>query len=102
VLQGFADMCELIVEPFAAPDDPKIPPDCLTADGEYRWGKSSLPMRLANVAARNALSKHFRVPPPAIVFLHRRLGGVFVLLAHLGAELKTREAVLKALRLAPP
>lgn len=102
VLQGFADMCELIVEPFAAPDDPRIPPECLTAAGEYRWGKSSLPMRLANVAARNALSKHFRVPPPAIVFLHRRLGGVFVLLAHLGAELKTREAVLAALHLDPP
>jgi predicted unusual protein kinase regulating ubiquinone biosynthesis (AarF/ABC1/UbiB family) len=94
VLKAFAEMCQLIVEPFNAPDDPRTPPQLRNARGEYRWGASDLPMRAANVAARNALSVHFRVPPREIVFLHRRLAGVFIMLAALGAELNARELLL--------
>lgn len=97
VLKAFAEMCQLIVEPFNAPDDPRTPPQLRNARGEYRWGASDLPMRSANVAARNALSVHFRVPPREIVFLHRRLAGVFIMLATLGAELDARERLLASL-----
>ena len=44
--------------------------------------------------ARNALSVHFRVPPREIVFLHRRLAGVFIMLATLGVELNARGRLL--------
>jgi hypothetical protein len=54
-------------------------------------------MRAANVAARNALSVHYRVPPREIVFLHRRLAGVFIMLAALGTELDARELLLASL-----
>jgi predicted unusual protein kinase regulating ubiquinone biosynthesis (AarF/ABC1/UbiB family) len=97
VLQGFAEMCQLIVEPFNEPDDSRTPPQLRNARGEYRWGASDLPMRVANVAARNALSRHFRVPPREIVFLHRRLAGVFIMLAALDAELNARDRLLKVL-----
>lgn len=97
VQQAFAEMCELITEPFNTPDDPRTPPELLTAGGDYRWGQSRLPMRVANVAARNALSRYFRVPPREIVFLHRRLAGVFIMLATLDAELKTRTPLFKTL-----
>jgi len=94
VLRAFAEMCQLIVEPFNAPDDPRTPPQLRNNKGEYRWGASDLPMRAANVAARNALSVHFRVPPREIVFLHRRLAGVFIMLATLDVELNARERLL--------
>jgi predicted unusual protein kinase regulating ubiquinone biosynthesis (AarF/ABC1/UbiB family) len=94
---AFAAMCEIIVEPFTDPSEERIPAHLLTADGEYRWGDSDLPMRVTQVGARNALSVHFRVPPREIVFLHRRLVGVFVMLAQLRAELRTRDPLLKAI-----
>jgi predicted unusual protein kinase regulating ubiquinone biosynthesis (AarF/ABC1/UbiB family) len=99
VLKAFTEMCQLIVEPFNAIDDPRTPPQLRNAQGEYRWGASDLPMRAANVAARNALSVHFRVPPREIVFLHRRLAGVFIMLATLDVELDARERLLERLGL---
>lgn len=100
VLKAFAEMCQLIVEPFNGPDDPRTPPQLRNSKGEYRWGASDLPMRTANVAARNALSVHFRVPPREIVFLHRRLAGVFIMLATLDVELNARDLLLQRLGLA--
>ncbi|MDR3414875.1 MAG: AarF/ABC1/UbiB kinase family protein [Nevskia sp.] len=102
VLKGFAEMCQMIVEPFNGPDDPRTPPQLRTPRGEYRWGASDLPMRAANVAARNALSVHFRVPPREIVFLHRRLAGVFIMLATLAAELDARDLLLRRLGIMAP
>src|SRR5699024_9465737 len=52
-----------------------------TPDGKYRWGASDLPLRVSRAVSRAAISRWFRIPPREIVFLHRRLGGVFVLLA---------------------
>lgn len=97
VLKAFAELCQLIVEPFRLPDDPRVPPGLFNARGEYRYGISDLPMRAAGVAARNALSRYFRVPPREIVFLHRRLAGVFIMLATLGAELNARSRLLRSL-----
>lgn len=101
VKKTFADMCQMIVEPFNAPDDPRNHAELRNARGEYRWGASDLPMRAANVAARNALSVHFRVPPREIVFLHRRLAGVFIMLATLDVELDARDRLLRCLDIAP-
>ena len=93
VLDAFCQMCELIVEPFSDPEGGAMPPQLKTVRGEYRWGDSDLPMRVGAVAARNALSVHFRVPPREIVFLHRRLAGVFIMLATLKAELASGSLV---------
>jgi len=99
VLKAFSELCQLIIEPFNTRDDPRTPPQLRNAKGEYRWGASDLPMRAANVAARNALSVHFRVPPREIVFLHRRLAGVFIMLAALDVELDARQQLLQHLGL---
>ena len=98
VLDAFAQMCEMIVEPFTNPDEGRIPLHLLGDDGTYNWGASDLPMRSGKVAAVNALSVYFRVPPREIVFLHRRLAGVFIMLATLRAELSTRQLLEQALR----
>jgi len=97
---AFAEMCEMIVEPFNDPADPATPAGLLNARGEYRWAESNLPMRVANVGARNAISRHFRVPPREIAFLHRRIGGVFVMLSTLAAEVNVRARVLSTLGIA--
>ena len=83
----------------ADPDSGTVPAELLTADGAYRWGASDLPMRVGRIASRNALSMYFRVPPREIVFLHRRLAGVFIMLSALRCELRTRETLLEALSL---
>jgi hypothetical protein len=98
VVEAFCRMCELIVEPFTEGRDPETPKGLFTAKGHYRWGQSDLPMRAANVAARNSLTRHFQVPPREIVFLHRRLAGVFIMVATLGAELNARRSLLSALK----
>jgi predicted unusual protein kinase regulating ubiquinone biosynthesis (AarF/ABC1/UbiB family) len=71
VREAFGELCELIVEPFR---------------GDYDWGKSDLPRRVGEKIARNAMSRYMRIPPREIVFLHRRLAGVFFLIAALGAK----------------
>lgn len=96
VLDAFAQMCALIVEPFALPT--ATSGALFNAYGDYRWGGSDLPLRAGRVAAGNALSVHFRVPPREIVFLHRRLAGVFIMLATLGCEFSGRSALMAALR----
>jgi predicted unusual protein kinase regulating ubiquinone biosynthesis (AarF/ABC1/UbiB family) len=88
--QAFAEVCFLIIEPFAEITAERPPRELLTPDGAYRWGESDLPTRVTASIARASLSRHFRVPPREIVFLHRRLGGLFVLLAVLGGELHGR------------
>lgn len=92
---AFMQMCQQIVEPFSPPTPQTA--HLYNARGEYRWRESDLPLRSGRIAALNALSVHFRVPPREIVFLHRRLAGVFIMLATLGCELDGREALLKAL-----
>lgn len=89
-LERFADMCFLIIEPFTEPVWRGAAEACWTAAGEYRWGASDLPQRVAAAASKASLSFSFRLPPKEFIFLHRKLGGVFVFLAKLGAELSGR------------
>ena len=77
----------MIAEPFEAPGTEGRNSDWRNERGEYRWGASDLPKRVAQAASQASLSISFRVPPKEFLFLHRKLGGVFVLLAELNAEL---------------
>ena len=96
-LEAFAAMCECIVEPF---EPSRAPAALRTPAGNYRFGDSELPMRVSQIAARNALTLSFRLPPRELVFLHRRLGGVFIALATLAAELNLRQPLDLALAIA--
>jgi predicted unusual protein kinase regulating ubiquinone biosynthesis (AarF/ABC1/UbiB family) len=84
VLDAFVELCELIVEPFVADDD-------------YDWGASDLPRRVGDKIARAAITRYFRIPPREIVFLHRRLSGVFILLAALHARWNARPVLQRHL-----
>lgn len=83
VLDGFYNLTRLIVEPFTA--------------GSYDWGASDLPARVSQTIARSALTRHFKIPPREIVFLHRRLAGVFITMAWLDVQLDGRPLLEAAL-----
>lgn len=94
VKDAFAEVGFLMIEPFG--DNP--PERLLTDLGEYCWGDSDLPWRVSKAVSRAAMSRWFRIPPREIVFLHRRLGGVFVLLAVLQSQIKARPMLASYLR----
>jgi len=85
---AFVELCELMVEPFAG--------------GSYDWGASDLPRRVGDKIARNALTRYFRIPPREIVFLHRRLAGVFFLIAALRAKWDARPVLQRHVEQAAP
>lgn len=85
VREAFAELCEMIVEPFRGP---------------YDWGRSDLPRRVGDKIARNAMTRYMRIPPREIVFLHRRLAGVFFLVAALGAQWDARPVLERHLGVA--
>jgi predicted unusual protein kinase regulating ubiquinone biosynthesis (AarF/ABC1/UbiB family) len=91
VLEGFADLTELIVEPFRKPFDAVVPPGLYTPGGAYRFGDTDLPVRVGQTAALKMMSRHFKIPPQEIIFLHRRIVGVLVTLKTLRAELRLHE-----------
>lgn len=93
-LEGFADLTELIVEPFRKPFDPLVAERLYTPGGAYRFGDTDLPARVGQTAALKMMSRHFKIPPQEIIFLHRRIGGVLVTLKTLRAELRLH-ALLK-------
>ncbi len=71
----FAELVFLITEPF---------------NGEYDWGGSDLPQRVATKAGQMALKFKLRAPPREILFLDRKMGGVFILLSVLQARFDAR------------
>ncbi|AWN14501.1 AarF/ABC1/UbiB kinase family protein [Salinisphaera sp. LB1] len=87
VFDDFANVGLLIIEPFRA----EPPAELSTPDGRYKWGESDLFWRVSKAVQDAAISRWFRIPPREIVFLHRRLGGVFVLLSVLGAQINAHD-----------
>jgi predicted unusual protein kinase regulating ubiquinone biosynthesis (AarF/ABC1/UbiB family) len=86
IYDGYARACQIMVEPFD--------------DRAYRWRDSDLLSRASAATARNAMTVHFRLPPPELVFLNRRLMGTFLMLGALDAEVNARPLLLRALGLA--
>ncbi len=97
VRDTFVEVCRLIIEPFTEATPERPPREWLTLSGEYKWGDTDLPRRASAAVTRAAMSRYFRVPPREIVFLHRRLAGVFILVATLRAQLSARPLLLSYL-----
>lgn len=86
--QLFVDISSLAVEPWVHPDDPRANKSLLDEQGRYQWGESDLPSRITRKAADYALSFKFRPPPREVIFLDRKIGGVFIVLQKLNVCFK--------------
>jgi predicted unusual protein kinase regulating ubiquinone biosynthesis (AarF/ABC1/UbiB family) len=87
-VEGLIDLLLLGCEPFAR-------------RGAYDFAGSGLAARLREVGTELAFSRGFWRPPPIdTLYLHRKLGGTFLLCVRLGARVELRRLVEPFLRLA--
>lgn len=63
----FYELCRLIVEPFAAPG--------------FEWGNNDLPKRVALASGRLLRDFPLRTPPREIIFLDRKMTGMYTFLS---------------------
>jgi predicted unusual protein kinase regulating ubiquinone biosynthesis (AarF/ABC1/UbiB family) len=69
----------------------------------YHFGRSDLARRITDKAVDLRLKERFgRLPPPAMLFLHRKLGGLYLLFSHLRAEIRVRDLLAPLLAAATP
>jgi predicted unusual protein kinase regulating ubiquinone biosynthesis (AarF/ABC1/UbiB family) len=87
LVNDYVEICFLITEPFQGP---------------YDWGASDLPKRVLKAGSKIVLTHKLRAPPRELVFLDRKLGGVFVFLSTLGFNMDARDLTFKILRSARP
>ena len=83
--QVFVDLCELVTEPFLGQEP-------------YDFGKSDLPMRAIKKGSELALKFKLRPPPPELVFLDRKMGGVYTFLKVLDTRFPGGHLVEKYLK----
>ncbi len=58
---------------------------------DYDFGRTDLARRMSDIAMRLRLQEKFgRLPPPEMLFLHRKLGGTYLLLTRLRARVPVR------------
>jgi len=65
-------------------------------NGSYDFGKSDLAARMSELLIDIRLNNRFtRMPPAEILFLHRKLGGLYLLLVRLKAEIAVGELIAR-------
>jgi predicted unusual protein kinase regulating ubiquinone biosynthesis (AarF/ABC1/UbiB family) len=82
LVDDYAELCFLLTEPFSS--------------GVYDWRGSDLPKRVAAKVSKIAVSYKLRAPPRELVFLDRKMGGVFIFLSVLGCQMDARASVAGA------
>ena len=83
LVKDYVDLCFLLTEPFQS---------------VYDWGATDLPKRVAAAVGKIASSYRLRAPPRELVFLDRKLGGVFIFLSVLKCVMDAKPSVEEALR----
>ena len=82
----FWKLTQLVIEPWLHKDDPRANQSLLSRKGHYLWAHSDLPSRVTKMGAEYALTFKMRPPPKEVVFLDRKIGGVFIVLKTLEAQ----------------
>ncbi|MFW7380733.1 MAG: ABC1 kinase family protein [Oligoflexus sp.] len=85
------------IEPWLGPDDPRLKKELFDAEHHYLWGQSDLPKRVTSLAKEYAFTFRLRPPPREVLFLDRKIGGVFIALHKLNARFNGWELVKKHL-----
>ena len=67
-------------------------------EGDYAFARSDLAVRMKDlVVEMRSRDRYARMPPPQVLFLHRKLGGLYLLLNRLGASIPVGELVTQVL-----
>ena len=67
-------------------------------DGRYDFSQSDLALRMKDlVVEMRTRDGYARIPPPQVLFLHRKLGGLYLLLSRLRASVPVGELVTQVL-----
>ncbi len=82
LVREYIELSMMLLEPF---------------NGVYDWGASDLPKRVAGKLAHVAFNYRMRSPPRELVFLDRKLGGVFIFLSVLKCKMEARPLLEAAL-----
>ena len=83
---GVLDLLRAVTEPARRPDG-------------YDFGSSDLAVRMSDIVLRLRLREKFsRIPPPDVLFLHRKLGGLYLLFSRLRARIDVRQIIAPALQ----
>jgi hypothetical protein len=77
-------LCFLVTEP-------------VLSEGEYDWAESDLPERAIVRARPYLFDKNVRLPPPQMLSLDRKVGGVFTVMVKLKAKVHTKKIAEKYL-----
>lgn len=99
LVQLFTEFCIESVEPFLKENDPRVAPGTHDADGNYDWKNTDLPQRLSKKILKVIKTFKWRTPPREIIFLDRKIGGVFIFMSVLRARCQGRPLLLKHLAL---
>jgi predicted unusual protein kinase regulating ubiquinone biosynthesis (AarF/ABC1/UbiB family) len=90
---------------YLADEDPAVYRDAIVAllktatepartPGDYHFGSTDLAQRMSDIVVEMRLRNRFnRLPPTDILFLHRKLGGLYLLLSRLKAAVPVRSLV---------
>ena len=71
-------------------------------EGDYAFARSDLAVRMKDLLVEmRARDRYARMPPPQVLFLHRKLGGLYLLLNRLRASIPVGELVIQALADSP-
>jgi predicted unusual protein kinase regulating ubiquinone biosynthesis (AarF/ABC1/UbiB family) len=71
--------------------------------GRYDFGASNLPSRARDLGFDLAFKQGLlKSPPPETMFIHRKLAGMYLLVARLGARIDVRKLIQPLLTEAPP
>jgi hypothetical protein len=93
---------------YAHPDDPeamirnaadiiRLACEPLVQHGPYDFAASGLAVRARDLGLAVAFGKGLRSPPPATIFLHRKLIGTFLICARLRARVNVHAIIEKFL-----
>lgn len=91
----FEQFCMEMVEPFIAYEDPRNKQGLINPDGTYDWKNTDLPQRISKKVIQVLKTHAWRTPPEEVVFLDRKIGGVFIFLSVLRARVRGRDIILK-------
>lgn len=86
----------IIIDPFKHPGD-ATDKELFDAQGRYHWGNSNLGKRVSQFVYAHKLEFNLKQVPHELIFLDRKLAGVYTMIAKLNAPTRSREILLNAL-----